>query len=126
MATPERMKILTMLEDGKIKAEEAARLLEAVGEGGAEAAGPGGPAGRGRTLHVRVFRADSERPKVNVNIPLTLARWALRFMPEHAKARMGDREIDLDELSTLLDEGTGEIITVEDEEKGERVEISIR
>lgn len=127
MATPEKLKILKMLEEGKIKADEAARLLEAVGERGAEAgAGPSGPSERGKTLHVRVFKEGSERPKVNVNIPLSLARWALRFAPEDAKARMGDREIALDDLSTLLDEGTGEIITVQDEEKGERVEISIK
>jgi hypothetical protein len=127
MATPERLTILKMLEEGKIKADEAARLLEAVGEGGAEAAtGRAAPSERGKTLHVRVFKEGSERPKVNVNIPLSLARWALRFAPEDAKARMGDREIALDDLSKLLDEGTGEIITVEDEEKGERVEISIK
>jgi hypothetical protein len=39
---------------------------------------------------------------------------------------MGDKEIDLDELGTLLDEGVGEIITVHDEDKDERVEISIK
>ena len=127
MPNPERLKILKMLEEGKIKADEAARLLEAVGAGGAEAAaGQAAPSERGKTLHVRVFKEGSERPKVNVNIPLSLARWALRFAPEDAKARMGDREIALDDLSKLLDEGTGEIITVEDEEKGERVEISIK
>ena len=127
MTMPESMKILTMLEEGKIQADEAAKLLEVLAAGGAEAAGgPAAPAGRGKTLHVRVFKEGSERPSVNVNIPLSLARWALRFVPEDAKARMGDKEIALDDLSTLLDEGAGEIITVQDDEKGERVEISIR
>jgi hypothetical protein len=125
VAEQERMKILKMLEEGKIKADEAARLLEAVGEGG-EAAAASTPKGRGKTLHVRVFRGGSERPNVNVNIPLSLAKWALKFAPEHAKARMGDKEVDLDELGTLLDEGVGEIITVQDEDKDERVEISIK
>jgi hypothetical protein len=124
MAEQERMKILKMLEEGKIKADEAARLLEAVGEGGEAAAST--PKGRGKTLHVRVFRGGSERPSVNVNIPLSLAKWALKFVPVDAKARMGDKEIELDELSTLLDEGVGEIITVHDEDKDERVEISIK
>ena len=126
MTTPERLKILKMLEEGKIKADEAARLLEAVGEGGPE---PGeGPTakGRGKTLHIRVFRGDSERPSVNVNIPLSLAKWALKFVPADAKARLGDKEVDLDELGPLLDEGVGELITVEDEDKDERVVISIK
>ena len=127
MVTAERLKILKMLEEGKIKADEAARLLEAVGESGAEAEAAATPKGRSKkTLHVRVFRGESERPNVNVNIPLSLAKWALKFAPEHAKARMGDKEIDLDELGTLLDEGVGEIITVHDEDKDERVEISIK
>jgi hypothetical protein len=125
MAGEERMKILKMLEEGKIKADEAARLLEAVGESGAEAEAPSGK-GRGKTLHVRVFKGGSERPSVNVNIPLSLAKWALKFVPSDAKARMGDRDIDLDELGTLLDGGVGEVITVHDEDKNERVEIYIK
>jgi hypothetical protein len=125
MADEERMKILKMLEDGKIKADEAARLLEAVGEPGAGAeVAPG--KGRGKILHVRVFKGGSERPNVNVNIPLSLAKWALKFVPADARARMGDKEIDLDELGTLLDEGIGELITVHDEDKDERVVISIK
>lgn len=125
MADEERMKILKMLEAGKIKAEEAARLLEAVGEGGAEPAA-GAAKGRGKTLHIRVFRGGSERPNVNVNVPLSLAKWALKFVPADAKARVGDKEVDLDELGTLLDEGVGELVTVEDEDKNERVVISIK
>jgi len=126
MVTAVRLKILKMLEEGKIKADEAARLLEAVGGSGAEAEAAATTKGRGRTLHIRVFRGDSERPNVNVNIPLSLAKWALKFVPADAKARMGDKEIDLDELGTLLGEGVGEIITVHDEDKDERVEISIK
>ncbi len=125
MADEERMKILKMLEEGKIKAGEAARLLEAVAEGAAEPTA-GAARGRGKTLHIRVFRGGSERPNVNVNVPLSLAKWALKFVPEHAKARVGEKEVDLDELGTLLDEGVGELVTVEDEDKNERVVISIK
>ena len=125
MADEERMKILKMLEEGKIKADEAARLLEAVGESGPEPAADVAK-GRGKTLHIRVFRGGSERPNVNVNVPLSLAKWALKFVPADAKARLGDKEVDLDELGTLLDEGVGELVTVEDEDKDERVVISIK
>jgi len=126
MTTPERLKILKMLEEGKIKADEAARLLEALGEGAAEPAAGPTVKGPGKTLHIRVFRGDSERPSVNVNIPLSLAKWALKFVPADAKARLGDREVDLDELGTLLDEGVGELVTVQDEDKNERIVISIK
>jgi hypothetical protein len=125
MAGEERMKILKMLEEGKIIADEAARLLEAVGEGGAEAEAPPGK-GRGKTLHVRVFKGGSERPNVNVNIPLSLAKWALKFVPADARARMGDKDIDIDDIGSLLDGSAGEVITVHDEDKNERVEIYIK
>ncbi len=124
----ERMKVLKMLEGGKVDAAEAARLLEALAEGataadGAPARAAGG--GRGKALRIRVYERGSERARVNVNVPLRLAKWALKFAPASARARLGEREIDLDELERLLDEGPGEVITVEDAEKGERVEITI-
>lgn len=126
MKTPERLKILTMLEEGKINAEEAARLLEAMGEPAGEGdGGAGAQAAAGKKLKIRVYRGDNPRPSVNVNVPLSLARWALKFAPEHATARMGDKEIALDELGALLDKATGDVITVEDTDKNERVEISI-
>jgi hypothetical protein len=127
MITEERMKILKMLEDGKVTADEAARLLEAVGEaGGAGNAGAEGrPSGKGRTLKIRVFKGGGTRPSVNVNVPFSLARWAMKFAPAGAKARMGDKEINLDELGSLLDKGLGDVITVEDHDKDERVEISV-
>jgi hypothetical protein len=125
MLNEERLKILKLLETGKVNADEAARLLEAVGEGGDAPTVEGRPAGKGKTLKIRVFKGDSSRPSVNVNVPFSLARWAMKFAPENSKARMGDREIRLDELGSLLDKGLGEVITVEDHDKNERIEISV-
>ena len=124
MPNEERIKILKMLEDGKIKADEAARLLEAV-EGPAAASGGAASAGPGRTLHIRVYKRGAATPNVNVNVPLTLAKWALKFAPAHGTAHIGDREIDLDELGKWLDGAPGEVITVNDEDEGQRVEIFV-
>ena len=67
----DRMRILKMLEEGKINAEEAAKLLEALG--GRAETGPAGKGERARWFRVRVTDTKTGRKKVNINIPLGLA-----------------------------------------------------
>jgi len=124
MANAETMKVLQMLEESKITADEAARLLDAVGES------PAGPEPRkletkGRFLNVRVYKQGTDKPHVKVTVPLSLAKWALRFAPEHATAHVGGKEINMGELEQWLESAPGDIITVQDEEDNERVEISV-
>ena len=120
----ERAQILQMIGEGKITAEEGARLLKAI-------ASPDRPermartheALRGRWLRVRVFNMATGKPKVNFNLPMGLVSLGLKlgaqFVPELA-------DISVDELMTIAEEGTeGKIIEVEDPEDGERVEIFI-
>ena len=109
----ERMKILKMLEEGKITAEEAARLLEAL-EASSRRESP--PPERWVPLKVTDMRTGRQR--VNVNIPLHLINLGFsigaRFSPKWEeileKIRVGAR---------------GKIVDVEDEEEGEKVEIYI-
>lgn len=124
MATPdERMKILRMLEEGKLTAEEASRLLKALAHGKPEprAASSGGePA---RWMRVRVTDLDGEHTSVNVNLPIGLVNVGLRlgaqFIPDV-------EEIDLQEISEALKAGiTGKIVDVVDEAEGQRVEIYV-
>lgn len=65
----EKMRILSMLEDGKVTAEEAARLLDAVGSAGTATATdvPENP----RYLRVLVT---GDKEKVNVRVPIQLIR----------------------------------------------------
>lgn len=125
----EKLRILRMLQEGKITADEAARLLAALGTPGKEEApaAPGGGAAKGRApwLRVKVSNRETGRTIVNVNLPLSLLDVGLsiakRFtdIPELNK-------IDLDEILTAVREGgSGKIIEVEDEDDEERVEISI-
>lgn len=123
MATPdERMKILRMLEGGKLSAEEAARLLKALAKGKSESrpAEAGGPA---KWLRVRVTELDGGRTSVNVNLPIGLVNVGLRlgaaFIPDM-------EDLDVKELGRALEAGlTGKIIDVVDEEEGQRVEIYV-
>ncbi len=120
----ERAQILQMVGEGKISAEEGARLLKAIASHDhPERRARTSEALRGRWLRVRVLSTVTGKPKVNFSLPMGLVRVGIRlgaqFVPELA-------DIDLDEFMTTIDEGTqGKILEVEDPEDGERVEIFI-
>ncbi|MBU0495571.1 MAG: hypothetical protein KKA73_19630 [Chloroflexi bacterium] len=119
----ERLQILKMIEDGQISAAEGARLLAALEEPEKKrTAGVASPTGA-RWLRVRVTDMSSQRVKVNVNIPLSLASVAMklgaRFAPEM-------EDLDMTELAEAIQSGAaGRIVEVEDTEDNERVEIFI-
>lgn len=121
VTSEERMKILKMIEDGKITAEEGARLLAALSE-------KGKPRGRtssasARWLRIRVTDLKSGKLLTNVQLPLSLVDAGLKigahFAPEVAGLDMNAV------LEALQNDVSGKIIEVVDEEDGERVEISI-
>jgi hypothetical protein len=113
----EKDRILKLLEEKKITAEEAARLLDAL-------KGSAGGDRRNRFLKVRVVDKDSGRTKVNVTLPMSLIKFGMNFVPDSAKAKFEGQEIDMRVVSEALEKGiTGKIVDVDDEEKGQHVEI---
>jgi hypothetical protein len=125
----ERMRILQMIQEGKITAEEGAKLLEALGKSKKPPIPPLPPRpphvpGRdARLLRVRITDLKTGKTKVNVNIPMGLVnvgvRLGARFMPSSA-------DVDLDEIMAAIDAGTtGKVVDVEEVEEGERVEVWI-
>jgi len=119
----ERLKILQMLEEGKVTADEAATLLRAL-EGGRRAT-PAAPAQAGRKQFLRIQVTDlaSGAAKVNVTVPMGLVsaglRMAERFAPDL-------EDFDMQELEELLASGAiGKIVEIMDEEDNERVEIYV-
>ncbi len=123
MATSEeRMRILKMVQEGKISAEEGARLLQALKET-APADRPRRRRLSGRWLRVHVTD-ERGRAKVNVNLPLRLVDAALgiaeQFVPEVEMAGI------VDALDEAIQDGLmGKIVEVHDEEDGEHIEIFI-
>lgn len=116
----ERLKILKMVEDGKLRADEAAKLLDALkadGEGPAPAVRRSGA----RWLRIRVI---DDGNKVNVNVPLKLLDIAKRFLPSGGLTING-QTLDLDEVMTLVREGAeGKLVEVRGS-NGEEVEIYV-
>ena len=127
----EKLRILRMVEEGKISASEGISLLEALDRGRKPARNPNRPAlnagsasGSPRWLRVRVTDLNSGRSKATVNIPFGLMDWGLRIGAQFAP-EMGS--YDLQELSRVLsEEGVeGKIVDVIDDEDGEHVEIYV-
>jgi hypothetical protein len=111
----ERMKILKMVADGKITAEEAAKLLSAITKSEKQEPASGTP----KWLRVKVTDIDSGKQQVNVNLPFEMVqigvRMGARFVPE-----MDGMEIE--ELLKVVKAGvTGKIADIIDDEDGQRI-----
>jgi hypothetical protein len=123
--TEERMKILKMIQEGKITAEEGAKLISALQESrkGPARSSPGASPGRSSWLHIRVTDVLTGRAKVNVNLPLGLMDAGLKIGARYAPQLEG---MDVENLVNQVRSGaSGKIIDVIDEEDGEHVEIFI-
>jgi hypothetical protein len=126
MTVPEeRLKVLQMLEDGKISSEEAAGLLRAL-EGGRRTTSAASAADlEGRFMRIQVTDTVTGAARVNVSVPLKLVsvglRIAERFVDDEDRAGF-----DRNALEGLLTSGAlGKVIEVVDEEEHERVEIFV-
>ncbi|MCJ7531899.1 MAG: hypothetical protein MUO64_12820 [Anaerolineales bacterium] len=128
MATAEeRKRILKLIQEGKITAEEGAKLLNALGSSDRNSKRRPTPAQRSgktaRWVRVRVTDVATGKTKTTVNIPLGLIDWGLQIGAQYAPEVGG---LDLNQLSEMLDEGTmGKIVDVINEEDGEHVEIYV-
>jgi len=122
--TEERMKVLQMIREGKITAEEGAKLLSTLTDKKKETRQSVSRSTEGsRWFRVRVSDMATGKTKTSVNIPLGLMEWGLQigaqFAPEVAN-------INSEELFEALQSGVeGKIVDVIDEEDGEHVEIFI-
>lgn len=121
----ERLRVLRMVEEGKLNASEGINLLETLAQGQKSAkAQPRVSSGGPQWFRVRVTDLDTGRSKATVNIPFSLMDWGLRigakFAPEVA-------DYNLNELTKILrkDGLGGKIIDVIDDEDGEHVEIFV-
>jgi len=119
--TDERMKILKMVEDGKISADEGARLLSALTKQKLQQTLQ---AGEARWLRVRVTDLRTGKESVKVNLPIDLVNVGLkmgaRFVPSI------EQEVAMEEMIDALNQGImGKVVDIIDEEDGQRVELFI-
>ena len=122
----ERMKILKMIEEGKISADEGSKLLSALSGARKGVTAPSRPSGMGssaRWLRIRVTDVRTGRSKASVQIPLALVDAGMKIGAHFAPEVEG---VDMSNVMEALRMGvTGKIIDVVDEEDGEHVEIYV-
>lgn len=128
MATSEeRMRILKLIQEGKVTADEGAKLLAALSSSASKPRKPRPPSSavgkQPRWFRVRVTDMTTGKTKTSVNIPLGLMEWGLQIGAQYAPDLGG---LDSEQLMEMLQSGAmGKIVDVIDEEDGEHVEIFI-
>jgi hypothetical protein len=140
MATPEeRTKILMMIQEKKISAEQGIQLLQVLDESGGQGqptrpsipTAQGGspetgaiPTGRaGRWFRVMVTDINTGKTRVNVRLPVGLVSAGIKMGARFAPQVEG---LDSEQIMAFLDSGeTGRIVDVYEEGAGEHVEVFI-
>ena len=127
-STEERMQILKMIQEGKITADEGAKLLEALSASAkvekrppAPPPPPGAPGSDARWFRVRVTDLRSGKNKVNVNIPMGLVNVGIKLGARFTPSSAG---VNYDEIMDAIKSGaSGKLVDLEDAESGEHVEV---
>jgi len=132
----EKMRILNMVQEGKLSAEEASQLLEALDFNPEEITIPFRDAantiskanGRTRWVRIQVTDLKSGKHQVNVKLPMGIIKvGAKAFMRVNFKDEDGS-EINLDELlreALEKDDSDGVLVDVEDSSSGQHVLITL-
>ena len=123
----ERMQILKMIQEGKISAEEGAKLLQALSAAGKSdkrtTSAPAGGGSDARWFRVRVTDLTSGKSKVNVNIPMGLVNVAIKMGARFAPNIEGEKYEEI--VQAIKSGASGKIMDVTDDQDGERVEIFV-
>ncbi len=123
MATPEeRLRVLKMIEEGKISASEACCMLEPASKPESEQPElqtiSGQPA---RWIRVVVTDLDSGKARVNIRIPVNLINTGIK-MGAHLSTEIN--VLDTQQINDYIKRGiTGQVLDVIDDDENERVQI---
>lgn len=109
--TNERMQILQMVQEGKVTADEAERLLAALDTRAGSVETKGKAA---KWMRIRVVEHGQQ--KVNINLPMSLIEVALsmgmKFVPQEQM-----KDIDVGALVEAIKQGArGKIVEIEEED----------
>ena len=118
----ERMRVLEMLERRQITAQEAAKLLDALGSAARSTS-----QSAAKVLRIRVIDDASGRTEANVTLPWSLARAAAGMgigIGRNLSPEFG--EVDLARVLAAIETGeAGKVVDVAMPEARKRVEVSV-
>ena len=121
----EKMKILKMIEEGKITAQEGSQLLSALDQ--EEHIGTKTKTGTAKWIRIKVLSSeDGNKTKVNVNVPLALVETGIKIGKHFDKdlaASMNGIEIS-DIVDMIKDGAEGKIVEVVSD-NGDIVEVYV-
>ena len=113
----ERDRILHLIEEGRVTADQAAQLLDALDEEHERSPE------RARVLRVRVTTLNSRRVNMAATLPLNLVRVSLRLgtqlLPQLSNTALEDL------LRTIDSRAAGRLLDLQDLDTGERLEIFV-
>lgn len=116
MNKEERMKILEMLKEGIINAEEAEKLLSAID--GEDEILPN----KRKFKMLKVYVDSDDGDKVRIQIPIEFARL---LKSDKFNVNLSNVDLDVDQLIQLIDSGVvGEIVNI-DSADGDKVRIVV-
>ncbi len=123
----EKMMILKMLQEGKISADEAAKLLESLDSGSkkneTKKQPEEGRKGEGKFFRISITDTSTGRSRANIRMPLSVMGIGMKFGAHFAPQIEG---VESEQLMEAIRNGqVGKIIDVFDDDDGEHVEIYI-
>lgn len=124
----ERLRILKMVQEGKITAEEAIQLIDALDVHPDPLAPPlppepPAPPRMGKWLRVRVTDTNTGKVRVNVRLPINVISAGLKMGAKFSPEVEG---LDMEQLMGFIRSGeVGQVVDVLDEEDGEHVEVFV-
>ncbi|MBP7213933.1 MAG: hypothetical protein KBA03_06845 [Anaerolineaceae bacterium] len=133
--TDEKIRILNMVQDGKITAEEAAKLLEALevkeekNEVEVLNRFDGGSSSKGKPRWLRIVVTDTNTGKkqVNLKLPVSILKSGMNIASKFNVDNEVLNQIDLDGVLSMADSDnpTGVLVDIEETESGEHVLITV-
>ena len=133
--TDEKIRILNMVQNGKITAEEAAKLLEAleVKEEKNEVEilnsfdGRSYSKGKPRWLRIVVTDTNTGKKQVNLKLPVSILKSGMNIASKFNVDNEVLNQIDLDGVLSMADSDnpTGVLVDIEETESGEHVLITV-
>jgi DUF4097 and DUF4098 domain-containing protein YvlB len=118
----ERLRILKMIQEGRITADEGVQLLEAIGASDSRASGAEKTSGgTPRWIRIRVSSIRNGKVKVNVRMPVSVIKAGMKMGAKFSPEVEG---LDSEQLMGFIQAGTiGPVINVYDDVDDEHVEV---
>ncbi len=128
VTSPERLKILKMIQDGKITAEEGIELLDMLGEKGSKSKGevvedPAPARSNAQWFRVVVTDTVTGKTQVNVRLPISLVNAGIKMGAKFSPQVEG---LDQKKLTEFIQSGAiGKVVDIYDEHDDEHVEVYV-